>query len=435
MDEIYILVISIFIFIFIVILQFFIYRRLLKRKESIYKVLQQTDREKVEDINKGLDDYGFYFENYADIISSKMYCWQREMGYCKLYDDLATSLNMIIDCEPKYFQEINNYNKFRVFIKLFTPIQRKRRKKIMSTYKRLSEVYKSSNIIPYDSCSKFVIMSDCHRGTGNSGDNFLKNQHIFLAALGYYYDEGFTYIELGDGDELWENRCMQKIIEIHTRSFNLMYKLYDDDRMYMIFGNHDKEKKDDIFTKCNLTEYYCEYSKINRPIFPGIEIHEGLILENKNNKNHRIFLVHGHQGDLINDRLYKVGRFLVRYFWRVLEMWGVNDPTDAGKNYKKKNRVERKLAQWSREEDVMLISGHTHRPTFACIGKPMYFNDGSCIHPECITAIEIEKGYISLVKWSTMIREDRSMYVEREILEGPAKLEDYFEHNKITEQV
>ncbi len=103
MDERYILVISIFIFIFIVILQFFIYRRLLKRKESIYKVLQQTDREKVEDINDGLDDYGFYFENCADIISSKMYCWQREMGYCKLYDDLSPSLNIIIDCEPIYF--------------------------------------------------------------------------------------------------------------------------------------------------------------------------------------------------------------------------------------------------------------------------------------------------------------------------------------------
>lgn len=305
----------------------------------------------------------------------------------------------------------------------------------MKTYKRLSEVYKSSKIIPYDSCSKFVLMSDCHRGTGNSGDNFLKNQYLFLAALNYYYEKGFTYIELGDGDELWENRSIQKIIEIHSRTFSLMSKFYDDDRMYMIFGNHDKQKENNIFSKCNLSEYYSKDSKNNNSIFPGLEIHEGLVLENKDNKNHKIFLVHGHQGDLINDRLYKVGRFLVRYLWRILEMWGINDPTAAGKNYRKKNRVERKLVEWSKEEDIMIIAGHTHRPMFPYIGNAMYFNDGSCIHPACITAIEIEKGCISLVKWSVTTREDRTMYVEREILEGPAKLEDYFEYNKITEQL
>ena len=99
MDERWIIVIAAF----IVVLQFFIYRRTLKRKEAVHNVLQKADKEKVEEINSGLDDYGFYFEDSEDIISSKMYCWQREMGYCQLYDDLAPSLNMIIDCEPIYF--------------------------------------------------------------------------------------------------------------------------------------------------------------------------------------------------------------------------------------------------------------------------------------------------------------------------------------------
>ena len=305
----------------------------------------------------------------------------------------------------------------------------------MSTYKRLSEVYEKSKIIYYDDSSKFVMMSDCHRGVGNSGDNFLKNQYLVFAALSSYYEDGFTYIEIGDGDELWENRCMKRIIEIHSRIFTLMSKFYNENRMYMIFGNHDKEKKDNILSKCDLIEHYNKHNKISKPIFPGIEIHEGLILENKYNKNHRIFLVHGHQGDLINDELFKLGRFLVRYFWRILEMWGVNDPTAAGKNYKKKNKIERKLMKWCEEKDVMMIAGHTHKPTFPRVGRPMYFNDGSCIHPECITAIEIEKGCISLVKWYVMTRENRNMYVEREILEGPTKLEDYFEYNKTIEKV
>lgn len=42
----------------------------------------------------------------------------------------------------------------------------------MSTHKSLSKVYKKSKVIPYNDDSKFVIMSDCHRGVGNSGDNF-----------------------------------------------------------------------------------------------------------------------------------------------------------------------------------------------------------------------------------------------------------------------
>ena len=56
----------------------------------------------------------------------------------------------------------------------------------MNTYRRLSNVYENSKVIPYDYSSKFVIMSDCHRGSGNSGDNFLKNQNIFFAALNDY---------------------------------------------------------------------------------------------------------------------------------------------------------------------------------------------------------------------------------------------------------
>lgn len=337
----------------------------------------------------------------------------------------------------------------------------------MSTYKRLSEVYENPFLetIPYDCTSKFVIMSDCHRGSGYSGDNFLKKSYLFDAALNEYYKKGFTYIELGDGDELWENRCMKKIDEIHKGTFNIMSKFYNEHRLYMIFGNHDKEKEHDerfkcdssgyyskchsseccskrnlrkycykydlrkYCSKCDSSEYCNEGNSTNNPIFQGLKVHEGLVLENINNENHRIFLVHGHQGDLLNDKFYKVGRFLVRYFWKNLERWGVNDPTGAGKNYRKKKRIEHKLANWSHKEKIMLIAGHTHRPSFPNVGERMYFNDGSCVHPECITAIEIKNGCISLVRWYVTVKEDGSMCVKKSEppIRGPKKLEDYFE--------
>lgn len=59
-------------------------------------------------------------------------------------------------------------------------------------------------------------------------------------------------------------------------------------------------------------------------------------------------------------------------------------------------------------------------------GKSLYLNDGSCVHPRCITAMEIEGGRVTLVKWSVMVRYGRQLSVEREVLEGPMELEAYF---------
>ena len=295
----------------------------------------------------------------------------------------------------------------------------------MGTFESLSKAYESAKVIPYDCNSKFVMMSDCHRGIGNWGDNFISNQHLFWAALNYYYEGGFTYIEVGDGDELWENRSMKEIVKIHSNSFWLMSKFYNENRLYMIYGNHDIEKKNEKLFNRNCSEYYCETRKKVCPLFPSMQVYEGLILEDSNNSN-RIFIVHGHQGEFINDIAWKLGRFLVRYLWRPLELWGVKDPTRAGENYKRKDKIEQHLIKWAEEENKMLIAGHTHRPSFPKVGEGMYFNDGSCVHPRCITAIEIEKGSISLVKWSMMTREDRTLYVEREVLEGAVKIDDFF---------
>lgn len=74
----------------------------------------------------------------------------------------------------------------------------------------------------------------------------------------------------------------------------------------------------------------------------------------------------------------------------------------------------------------MLIAGHTHRPMFPEVGEPPYFNDGSCVHPHVITAIEIANGDIMLVKWNIKTKNDGTLFVDRDVLAGPRKLKDYF---------
>ena len=68
----------------------------------------------------------------------------------------------------------------------------------MSVSSRLEHAFIDAPVLPLTYRSRYVLMSDCHRGVGTSSDNFLKNQHLYLAAVKYYINRGFTYIELGD---------------------------------------------------------------------------------------------------------------------------------------------------------------------------------------------------------------------------------------------
>lgn len=112
----------------------------------------------------------------------------------------------------------------------------------MGYQKRLSKAFLKAQVLPLCPNSRLVLISDCHRGCGNSNDNFLKNQHLYFYALSYYFDRGYTYVELGDGDELWENRNFSDILEIHGNVFWLFECFHKQNRIYMIYGNHDMEK-------------------------------------------------------------------------------------------------------------------------------------------------------------------------------------------------
>jgi UDP-2,3-diacylglucosamine pyrophosphatase LpxH len=300
----------------------------------------------------------------------------------------------------------------------------------VNTLKHLSQVFKSAEQISFDDSSRFVLMSDCHRGDGSWADDFSDNQNLYIGALNYYYKENYTYIELGDGDELWKNSKISNIIIVNNDAFSLLSKFYKDKRLYFIFGNHDMVKKDSNFIKSNFNKYFDERKKKYIPLFEDITIYEGMIL-NYTVTTGKIFLVHGHQVDFVNDNLWKLSRFLVKHLWKPLELLGIKDPISAATNYEKKESVEKKLVEWVIREKQMLIAGHTHRSMFPDVCDPPYFNDGSCVHPRYITCIEIADGNISLVKWQIKTKNDGSLFVCREIFEEPRKLKDYFEFSRL----
>lgn len=291
---------------------------------------------------------------------------------------------------------------------------------------RLDQAYDSAKHLPIDSNSKIILMSDCHRGTGNWGDDFGHNQNIYFAALSHYYKKGYTYIELGDGDELWENRCFDTIIETHNNVFWLLSKFQKKNRLYVLYGNHDIVKRNKAYIKkiCISKNNPCDKNHIT--LFNNIKFYQGLILFFEN-KEQKILLTHGHQADFFNDVLWKISRFLVRYLWRPLELVVFKNPTSAAKNLSKRSKVERNLIKWTNERATMLVACHTHRPVFPVEGESLYFNDGSCVHPRCITGIEISHGKISLIKWSVLVDSKNKLYVGRTTLEGPLELSKILE--------
>lgn len=270
----------------------------------------------------------------------------------------------------------------------------------MSVSSRLNRAFAQAPVLPFNLCSKYVLVSDCHRGVGTSSDNFLKNQHLYFAALDHYYRNGFTYIELGDGEELWENRKMRNITEIHSDVYDMFAMFERNDRLHLIYGNHDIVKQ-----KC--------------PVY-----HEGIILRPESDPDKSLYLTHGHQASLLNSTLWRLARFLVRYFWNPLESLGILDPTSAAKNYEVKEKCEENLRRWAEENRHILITGHTHRPVLPA-EPAYYYNTGSCVHPRCITCIEISCGELTLVKWSMQARADSILYVAREVISGPVRLLEY----------
>lgn len=284
----------------------------------------------------------------------------------------------------------------------------------MSFDTRISRTFNDALTLPLNSSSKYILFSDCHRGIGNANDNFLKNEFLYLAALNYYFQRDFTYLELGDGDELWENHSISRIKKIHQQTFELLSQYHTNGRMYAVYGNHDIVKRNSKYSKKYLSTYFCNERMCEFPLFPDITFYSGIILQDQLRQKD-IYLTHGHQAELLNSTFWRLSRFLVRYVWKPLEKLGIPDPTSAAKNNTRKKRSEQLLADWAEKNRHILITGHTHHP-MAGSDTSLYFNTGSCVSPSGITGIEIADRCITLVKWSIGTRQDLTLYAFKEIL-------------------
>ncbi|MBN2005708.1 MAG: serine/threonine protein phosphatase [Anaerolineae bacterium] len=272
-------------------------------------------------------------------------------------------------------------------------------------YRRLDAVFMTAPTVYFDDTTRLVFFSDCHRGDNSRVDAFSVNEALFLHALQHYYQNGFTYIEVGDGDELWKNHHFNTVRAAHGQVFEWLHRFDWQQRLHLLFGNHDISGP-----KCQ---------QVHKD---GMIAREGLILQHRRT-GQQLFVTHGHQADLKSDTFYRVSRMAVRRVWRRLQVWRLAPVASANAEERVSRPFERFLTEWSARNSRVLICGHTHRITGATYGETPYFNTGHCVTPGIITGLEIQNGEIGLVRWRATSR--NAVPFQREALRAPCRLE-YF---------
>lgn len=321
---------------------------------------------------------------------------------------------------------------------------------------------KKGLVIPFAlDTGRFIIFSDQHKGRRNGADDFTAAEPNYLAALEYYYQQDFYFINLGDSEELWENNLWQ-VRKKNKANFEAERKFLDHNRYIKVFGNHDLFWDNDPLAEWQLKSIYGEKVKVYEGVVlkslvvspESLAADEAMGLMTKDS-GLTIFLTHGHQGDASSDGNW-FSKFFVAKIWAPLQAFLRINPNTPAYDAEKKTLHNHIMYEWSAmQHHTLLITGHTHQPVFGSLThlerlykkmlaalqeknehttketraeilkrekdfsavsvdymtmKPTYFNTGCCCFSDGdITGIEIAEGCIRLIKWSAQNK--------REILE------------------
>lgn len=290
-------------------------------------------------------------------------------------------------------------------------------------------------VLSVEDHSRFIIFSDQHKGARNGYDDFALAERNYLRALDYYNEEGFTYVNLGDAEELWKN-SLSSVLKHNKFCFEKERRFVERGAYIKIVGNHDLYWANDPLAGLTLEKIYGK----------KLRVYEGLILRRvmADKTLINIFLTHGHQGDKQSDGNW-FSKWFVSVIWGRLQAYFELNPNTPAFNDRLKNNHNMMMYEWiAQQKSTILITGHTHQPVFVSLTQlerlyhkldkaraiedidlisklnqeinqrirfgdpvpdftayyPYYFNSGCCCFDDGdITGIEIIGGLIRLIKW------------------------------------
>lgn len=308
-------------------------------------------------------------------------------------------------------------------------------------------------VIDFHQSSKVIVLSDQHKGSRNFRDDFLLAEKNYLAALQYYNEQEYTYCNLGDSEELWEN-TVQGILKHNKDTFYAEGWFLKRNAFIKVFGNHDLYWDNDPLAPFNLYRAYGQ----------RVKVYEGVIIRMEiKRRKLDVFLTHGHQGDLQSDGNW-FSKWFVSMVWGPLQAFLRINPNTPAYDNKLKSEHNQIMYDWTAmQQNLVLITGHTHQPVFNSLthlermyirlqearregkieqvreieaqmaagkisgdasprldySKNTYFNTGcGCFDDGDITGIEIESGMIRLVEWKMIDGRSQRVVLEESPLEA-----------------
>lgn len=298
--------------------------------------------------------------------------------------------------------------------------------------------------------ARFVFLSDLHMGDGGSRDDLAPNRELLKDLLArYYLDRGYSLVLNGDIEDLSKFNY-SKIRPAWADLYEIFDAFHKLGGLRKIVGNHD-----------------VGLLKIQDYAYP---LTHGLLLKRGPD---RLFAFHGHQASRLFNKHDYISHFVVRYLAKPLALKN----TSVSDHRKRRFRLEQRIYRASKALGLAAIIGHTHRPLFESRSKydslrwsieelvaeypgapverktaieelvglyrrelsrlsgrekdrsasrydperllvPCLFNSGCATGRHGITALELDRGSLSLVQWAG--REGPKPYILREALEQEA---------------
>lgn len=297
---------------------------------------------------------------------------------------------------------------------------------------------KKGSMFSFDPAKQsIIIFSDEHKGARNGSDDFANAEKNYIAALEYYNSNNFYFVNLGDCEELWENTIFS-VMKHNRKVFHAEKLFVDRNACTKIIGNHDLFWKNDPF----VAQQY-----IRKMYGKELKIFEGIVLRVQLQEKYiDVFCTHGHQGDAQSDG-NAFSKWFVSYIWGPLQSFLEINTNSPSANDELKTLHNKMMYEWaSAQPQCILITGHTHQPVFESLThlerlylrledaqekndtnaiaaieaeiprrrreynfvnssfrnmNPSYFNTGCCCFDDgTITGIELDNGFIRLIKWS-----------------------------------
>jgi UDP-2,3-diacylglucosamine pyrophosphatase LpxH len=218
---------------------------------------------------------------------------------------------------------------------------------------RLEQLLDTAPSVHLDHSSKIVILSDLHMGNGGRLDEFRVNAELVKTMLERYYrPKKFSLVLNGDIEELLKFPLAS--IELQWSEFYDLFKKFEHNGFFWkTYGNHDAPLLDE------------KNYRLASSLVESLKFKYG---------EETLLLFHGHQASVFMWETFPVVSRAAIFFLRYIAKPAGIRNFSVAHNSHRRFAVEKSIYEFSNQQKIVSIIGHTHRPLFESLSKVDFLN-------------------------------------------------------------